>query len=151
MHVVFFYALHAHRLEGAGTDMQGDIGGLDPGIAQCIQQGLIEMQPGGRSRHGAGSLRVDGLVTLAIGGIVRPVYIRRQRHVADALEQRQHVLVEDELEQGIVPRDHFSCATTVEQDLRAGLGDLLERTCASTLRLPVTRSTRISSLPPVAF
>ena len=51
MHMVFFYALHAHRLEGAGTDMQGDIGGLDPGIAQCIQQGLIEMQPGGRSRH----------------------------------------------------------------------------------------------------
>ncbi len=44
--------------------------------------------------------------------------------MADALEQRQHVLVEDELEQGIVPRDHFSCATTVEQDLRAGLGGL---------------------------
>ena len=71
MHMVFFYALHAHRLEGAGTDMQGDIGGLDPGIAQCVQQGLIEMQPGGRSRHGAGSLRVDGLVALAIGGVVR--------------------------------------------------------------------------------
>ena len=71
--------------------------------------------------------------------------------MTDALEQRQHVLVEDEFEQGIVPRDHFSCATTVEQDLRAGFGDLLERTCASTLRLPVTRSTRISSLPPVAF
>ncbi len=82
------------------------------------------MQPGGRSRHGAGSLRVDGLVALAIGGIVRPVYIRRQRHVTDALEQRQHVLVEGELEQGIVPGDHFSCAATVEQDLRAGLGGL---------------------------
>ncbi|MNE28639.1 hypothetical protein D3C80_1220850 [compost metagenome] len=42
----------------------------------------------------------------------------------DAIEQRQHLFDEAQLEQGIVARDHLGLATALEQNLRARLGRL---------------------------
>ncbi|MOA02630.1 hypothetical protein D3C78_1220920 [compost metagenome] len=124
MHVVVFELLHAHRLERAGANVQGHERSLDALGGNRLHQHLIEMQPRRRRRHRAQTLGVDGLVTLAVGAFIRAVYIRRQRHVPDAVEQRQHLLGEPQLEQRIVTRQHLGLATAIDQDLRPRLGRL---------------------------
>ncbi len=116
--------LDAHRLEGARAHMQGHEGRLHALATNGRQQLVIEMQPGGRRRHRSGLLRIDGLIALAIRLIIRAVDIGRQRHVSDALEQRQHRLGEAQLEQGVVARDHLGLATAIDENLRARLGRL---------------------------
>ncbi len=138
MHVVVFDALHAHRLEGSGAHVQGDERGLHALGGNGLQQRLVEMQAGSRRGYGAQALGVDRLITLAVGPLIRAVYIRRQRHMADALQQGQHFLGETQFEQGVVAGQHLGLATALDEDLPSmrifepGLGDLLERTCAST-------------------
>jgi hypothetical protein len=79
------------------------------------------MQPGRRRRHRAEALGVHGLIALAVRAFVRAVYIRRQRHVPDAVEQRQHLFGKAQLEQRIVARQHLGLATAVDEDLRTRL------------------------------
>ena len=116
--------LDTHRLEGTGTDMQGNEGGIHPLRADRLEQRLIEVQAGGRGRHRTGALGVDGLVALAVGRIVRSVDIGRQRHVPDPLQQRQHRLGESEFEQSVVALQHLRAATAFDEDPRTGLGRL---------------------------
>ena len=124
MHVVIFDALHAHRLEGAGAHVQGDEGGAHALFGDLAHQLFIEVQAGGGRGHGAGALRIDRLIALAVGAFVGAVYIRRQRHVADAVEQWQHLFGEAQLEQRVVARDHLGFAAAVDQQLGAWLGRL---------------------------
>ncbi|MNZ77009.1 hypothetical protein D3C78_955320 [compost metagenome] len=126
MHVVVLDALDAHRLEGAGADVQGDEGGVHAPGADRRQQGIVEVQPGGGRRHRAGLalVGIDGLVALAVGVLVGAVDVGRQRHVADALEQRQHRLGKAQLEQRSVAHHHLGRAATVDEDLHARLGRL---------------------------
>ncbi|MNQ28242.1 hypothetical protein D3C85_415150 [compost metagenome] len=126
MHVVVLDALDAHRLEGSGADVQGDEGGIHTLGADRRQQRVVEVQPGGRCSHraGLGLVGIDGLVALAVGVLVGAVDVRRQRHVADALEQRQHRLGKAQLEQRSVAHHHLGRAATVDEDLHARLGRL---------------------------
>ena len=45
---------HAHRLEGAGSHVQGDESRFDAPAAQLLEQRGIEMESGRRCGHGAG-------------------------------------------------------------------------------------------------
>ena len=124
MHVVLFDTLDTNRLEGAGTDVQGDEGRLDALGRDGLQQRLVEMQPGRGRRNGTGMACIDSLVALAIGILIRPVYIRRQWHVPEAIEQGQHLFGEAQLEQRIVPREHGRLGATVDEEDRTRLGRL---------------------------
>ncbi|MNX25771.1 hypothetical protein D3C86_558240 [compost metagenome] len=121
VHVVIFKLLDAHRLERPRAHVQRDESGLNALGRNRFHQRLIEMQPRRRRRHRTEFLGVHGLITLAIRAFVRAVYIRRQRHVPDAIKQRQHFFSEAQLEQRIVTRKHFCLATTVDKNLRTRL------------------------------
>ena len=124
VHVVIFDAFDPYRLKSTGPDVQGHEGALDTPLGNARQQRLIEMQPGSRRRHRAGALGIDGLITLAIGGIVRAVYIRRQRHMADPIEQRQNLFGKAQLEQRVMPRKHLRLTSAIEQNRQTRLGRL---------------------------
>ncbi|VAL71188.1 Uncharacterised protein [Enterobacter kobei] len=90
VHDVVFDAVHAHRLEGACTNVQRHERHLYALRAQFLQQRLIKVQARRWRRHRARLLAVDGLIQLAVGLFVRALNIRRQRHVADGVEDVEH-------------------------------------------------------------
>ena len=92
MHLVLRQVLGAHRLEGAGADMQRDIGELHPLRAQLVEQPLVEMQAGGRRRHRARCFCIHGLVTRFVERIGGVLDIRRQRQPAVGLDQLEHII-----------------------------------------------------------
>ncbi|MCY1430563.1 hypothetical protein D9M71_465130 [compost metagenome] len=124
MHVVVFDALDPHWLEGTSPHVQGDEGGFHAFGGDLGQQLFIEVQAGGWRGHGASALGVHRLVALAVGALIRTVDVRRQRHMADAIEQWQHLFGKTQLEQRIVTGDHLGLATAVDDDRRARLGRL---------------------------
>ena len=91
MHLMLRQVFGAHRLKRAGADVQRDIGKLHALGAQLVEQGLIEMQAGGRRRHRARGFRIHGLVAGLVEGIGRVFDIRRQRQAAVGLDQFEHV------------------------------------------------------------
>src|SRR2546426_7741778 len=60
--------------------------------AEAVENFPGEVQPGGRSGDCAGLLCENGLVALAVGGLIGAINVRRQRHVAQALERGVEVL-----------------------------------------------------------
>src|SRR5690606_17624344 len=124
VHVVVFDPLHSYRLEGTGTHVQGDFGRFHAEVADRRQQLAVEMQPRRGRRHRTGALRIDRLIPFPVGTLVRPIDIGRQRHMADAIKQRQNRLGKAQLEQGIVARQHADLAVILEQDATARLGRL---------------------------
>src|SRR4051812_32035259 len=88
-------AIDTDRLEGAVTDMQRDLGDLDPACGQCGGQLRREVQARGRRGDRSARLREHGLVPIAIVDGVVPLDVGRQRHVADGVDrlvQRRSVL-----------------------------------------------------------
>ena len=124
MHVVVFDLVDPHRLEGARAHVQGDEGTLYTLGGNLLQQRLIEVQACGRCGDCTGSFGVHSLVALTVGALVGAVDVRRQRHVADTVEQRQHLFGEAQLEQRVMACDHFGLAAAIDEDDRAYLGRL---------------------------
>lgn len=75
VHVVIFNLVHPYRLEGARPHVQGDEGRFHALGTNFLQQRLVEVQAGGRRRHGARLLVVDGLVALLVGILVGTIDI----------------------------------------------------------------------------
>gem|GEM_PF-4308998 len=119
--MVVLDALDTHRLKGPGTDMQGDVGGCDALLSQRSEHGLVEMEARSGCSDGTGALRVNGLITLPVAALVGPIYIRRQRHMTDALEQRQNGLAKAQLEKTLLTPQDLRLATAVDEDAGAGL------------------------------
>ena len=88
VHRVLGDVLGLHRLEGAGAHVQRDAGALHAARVERGQQGLVEMQGGGRRGHRARHAREHGLVALLVVGRVGVRDVGRQRHVAVARHQR---------------------------------------------------------------
>ncbi|MNR54196.1 hypothetical protein D3C85_1743400 [compost metagenome] len=80
------------------------------------------MQPGSRRGNGTRMSGINSLIAFAIRVVVRPVYIRRQRHMADPLQQWQHFFGEPKFEKRIVTGEHLGFTATIDQQGRAGLG-----------------------------
>jgi hypothetical protein len=68
VHAVLGDALHAHRLEGAGADMQRHARLLHAALLQRLQQRLVEVQRRRGRRHGSGTVGEDGLVARLVLG-----------------------------------------------------------------------------------
>ena len=80
-----------YRLEGAGADMQRDMGRAHALCRQPLQDAVVEVQSRGRRRDRAGFAGIDRLVAFAVGTLVGAANVRRQRHVPVTLEQFQPV------------------------------------------------------------
>lgn len=52
--------------EGAGADVEGQVGGLDSGIGESLEEFGGEMESGGGGGDGSGLAGVNGLITVAI-------------------------------------------------------------------------------------
>ncbi|MNP01762.1 hypothetical protein D3C76_935890 [compost metagenome] len=87
---MIFDRVYAHRLEGPRADVQRHKRHLDAFLTQFFQQRFIKVQTGGRCRDSAWFFAVDRLIQLAVSIFIRAVDIRRQRHVADSIQNIQH-------------------------------------------------------------
>jgi hypothetical protein len=92
MDLVIFDALDVDRLKRSQADVQGDIGGLDTALADPVEDFWCEMQASRGSRDRSTLLGVDGLIALAIVGGIRARNVRRERDVADAVEDWEEIL-----------------------------------------------------------
>lgn len=81
-----FDAVDADGLEGAESDVEGDVGGLDAALFEGFEYFGREVEASGGRGDGAGLLGVDGLVALAVFGAVFAMDVGRERDVADAVE-----------------------------------------------------------------
>jgi len=70
VHLVLGQVVGAHGLEGAGTHVQGHLGGAHAALAQSGQQGVVKVQGRGGGGHGAGGLGEHRLVAAHVVGIV---------------------------------------------------------------------------------
>ena len=68
----------------------GSVESIPCWLSVC-QHRIVKMEPGGGCCNRARIVRIDGLVTLAIGCAIVALYIRRQRHVTVLLEEFQPV------------------------------------------------------------
>jgi hypothetical protein len=60
-------AVGLHREEGAGPDMQGEMGDLDAARLELLKDAWGEVEPGCWGGHGTGVPGVDSLVSLSVG------------------------------------------------------------------------------------
>ncbi len=93
MEAVLFHHFIPQWLKGPQADMQRDLGGLNAARADLLQDLRREVQAGGGRGDRAPRLFAgkDGLVARAVVGRVRPVDVRRQRDVPDALDDGEEV------------------------------------------------------------
>ena len=105
----------AHRLEGARTNVQRHKRHLHAFGAQFFQQRLVKMQTCGRGCNRARFFAINGLIKFAVSVFVRTVDIRRQRHMADAVENIQHraFIIKFDFKQCAVARGHCCVNTFV--------------------------------------
>ena len=142
------------RLEGAGADMQRDVGELDAALAQCIEDGGIEVQARSRRRDGAGMARVDRLIAGVVERVGRSRDVGRQRHLAMAVEvvDYRDTVVEAQKKKAAVALDDRRRHIARQIDARSDTRGRGLPCTASTLRPPPRRRSSISStLPPVGL
>jgi len=121
--------VHPHRLEGTGTDMQGDMPELHAAFAQRIEQGIVEMQARSRRGNGADLAREHGLVTLGIVRAGLALDVGRQRQapgVQQPVLQRFRQVEAQLPEAGLVAGQHLGLAASIERDPAAGLRRLAD-------------------------
>ena len=123
VHNMLFNAVYAYRLEGSCPHVQRDERHLNALFAKLRQHRLVKVQAGGWRRDGARFFAVYGLIQLAVGVFVRTINVRRQRHMADSVENVQHAarVVELNFKQRVVARNHgrFNAFIVAEQQRRA--------------------------------
>ena len=83
--------LTAQWLEGARPDVQRDRAAVNPPRRQRRQQRVIEMQACRRRRHRARHARPQALIALLVELVGGALDIRRQRHQAVRVEERQRL------------------------------------------------------------
>ena len=98
VHAVLGQVLGLDGLEGARAHVQRDVCALHATRGQRGEHARVEMQRRRGRGHGAGLAREHGLVALgvlrflgglrSIGRLLRALYVRRQRHVAVAFQER---------------------------------------------------------------
>ena len=103
MHAVLGQPLAAHRLERTGTDMQCQPCLLDAARMQAVQQVGREVKARGWRCNCTRPRGVNSLVALGVGSAVGVRDVRRQWHAALPFEDREHVVVEPQLEEVVAP------------------------------------------------
>ena len=84
---VVFDALLVDRLESTESDMKSDLTISTARARMLIKNRRCEMQSGCGGGHRPTLLRVDRLISFAVGRLVVAGNIRRERHVSNAIER----------------------------------------------------------------
>ncbi|MNV44906.1 hypothetical protein D3C71_1366840 [compost metagenome] len=123
---MFFQIVHADRLEGARAHVQGHVAEIHALVLQRGQQGLIEVQAGGRGGHRADLAREHSLVALAVVHTRLALDVGRQRQPAGMQQPLLQRLGHVELQhiELAIAAQHLGLATGVERDAAARLGRL---------------------------
>jgi hypothetical protein len=88
---MIFNPLHAYRLKRSQAHVERDLRRLDATIPYAFKNLWREVQPSSRRRYRTACPRVDGLIAIPIPGTVRPIDIRRQRHMPQLLDQIKEI------------------------------------------------------------
>jgi hypothetical protein len=99
MHVVVGDAVDLDGKEGAGADVEGEVGDLDAALAEGMDEFGSEVKAGGGSGYGTGVACIDGLVTFLIQtgrGAIGPLDVGGQGEFAVAFGEGDGVRVESE-------------------------------------------------------
>src|ERR1700733_10558541 len=121
MHLMPFDVVRPHRLEGAGTHMQGD---ERMAYSARLERGKsvgVEMQPRRGRSHGAEDARIHGLIALAIVAFRLPRDVGRQGYFAVSLEESRHLAREPQMEQIALSSEHARRMTSGQFDRGARL------------------------------
>ena len=150
-------SLDAHRLEGAGADVQRDERARRRRASRSArQQRVVEVQAGGGRGHRAGAARVDRLVARASSGAGRRARCRaaaaRGRRAPAASQRRSSRM---RARRSRSSRDHHGggggSASTPNRTGVPACGLWLARSSARARAAPSTRSTSTSTRPPLAL
>jgi hypothetical protein len=90
---VILDTLDADRLKCSQTDVQCYVGGLDPALANAIENLRCEVKARGGGRDRTELFGINGLVALAIARRIRPRDIGRKRDVADAIKDGEEIVL----------------------------------------------------------
>ena len=104
VHVVLRRIIGFHGAERAHTHVQGDRHALHPFRVDFGQQLASEVQSGRGRGHRARYTGVHGLVALPVQGLVVPLEIGRQRHVAVPFQGLPHRTLDHEPHDPAAPR-----------------------------------------------
>ena len=129
MQFVFFDPLCPDGLECSQSHVQGDLCGFYAALFHARKNCRGEVQPSRWGGHRSAFLCINGLVALPVPRSVRAVDVRRQRNVADALDQGKEVGNHRETDRP------FSKSPAV-QHLRLKLIVLAEEQCFADPDLP---------------
>ena len=112
---MIFNGVDAHRLESTRTNVQSYERHLHAFGAQFFQQRFVKMQPGSRGRYRARFFTINCLIKFAVCIFVRTVDVRRQWHVADAVEDIQYrtIIIKFDFKQCAVASGHCCVDTFV--------------------------------------
>ena len=97
MQLVLLYFVDPYRLKRSQSNMECYLCSLNPAAAYLCQNFGREVQASSRSGHGSPLAGIDRLVALAVSLLVRAVNVRRQRDVAQALDQGEQIGLRTEL------------------------------------------------------
>src|SRR5271165_6862444 len=104
MEFVLLHDFLAHWLKRAEADMQGDLAGFDPALANAVEDLRCEVQTRSRCGDRAEWLGINGLILLAIGRRVRAIDVRRQRDVPNPLQHAEEIVNRIEAEMALAKR-----------------------------------------------
>ncbi len=140
-------AINSNRLERAVANVERQRGPADAGGRESSDEGIVEVEAGGRCGNCARLARVDGLVTLAILGAVRPMDVRRKRNVPERVDRIVNIGRPDRLE---------GDSTSAEEPLFENAGDepnarRTNRVVEDQPRPWLELLTRMNERPPVLF
>ena len=86
-----FDVFRADGLEGSEAHVEGDFSGFDSTGLDLLENFRSEVEAGGGSGYGSAGFGVDGLIAIAIGGIVGAGDVGWERDVAEAVEAGEEV------------------------------------------------------------
>src|ERR1700674_4234620 len=96
MNVMLLDFFHVNGLECSETYLQSYCGNFNPTIFQFLENRGREMQSCGGSGDCSRMVRENGLVALAVGGIVLARNVRRKRNMAEPFDGLVHVSLGDQ-------------------------------------------------------
>jgi hypothetical protein len=86
-----FDVFHVYRLESSEAHVKSDLRRFDISISQASKNLWRKVQPRGRRCHRTARARVHGLIAVSIAREIGPIYVWRQGHMPEPLNQTKEI------------------------------------------------------------
>jgi hypothetical protein len=84
-------AFHVYRLESSEAHVKSDLRRFDATVSQASKNLWCKVQPRGRRCYRTALARVYGLIAVPIAREIDPIYVWRQRHMPEPLNQTKEI------------------------------------------------------------